>query len=220
MGKTVFIIHTNQLAGGDLTRLFNEMAPDVTVRNIIDDSMLPEVLSIGGITPGVVKRYCTYAIQAEASGADLIFSQCSSVGEAVDVARTMVSVPIIKIDERMAEVACQMGSRIAVVATASCTMGPTTRLLSRAAERLGKRISIVEELRTDAFERMLAGDKKGHNELLLGRIRDLYSRVDVVVCAQGSMLALKPDLGETPIPVLMSPPIGVRHAVEVLATLE
>lgn len=220
MGKTVFIIHTNQLAGGDLTRLFNEMAPDVTVRNIIDDSMLPEVLSIGGITPGVVKRYCTYAIQAEASGADLIFSQCSSVGEAVDVARTMVSVPIIKIDERMAEVACQMGSRIAVVATASCTMGPTTRLLSRAAERLGKRISLVEELRTDAFERMLAGDKKGHNELLLGRIRDLYSRVDVVVCAQGSMLALMPDLGETPIPVLMSPPIGVRHAVEVLATLE
>jgi len=220
MGKTVFIIHTNQLAGGDLTRLFNEMAPDVTVRNIIDDSMLPEVLSNGGITPGVVKRYCTYAIQAEASGADLIFSQCSSVGEAVDVARTMVSVPIIKIDERMAEVACQMGSRIAVVATASCTMGPTTRLLSRAAERLGKRISLVEELRTDAFERMLAGDKKGHNELLLGRIRDLYSRVDVVVCAQGSMLALKPDLGETPIPVLMSPPIGVRHAVEVLATLE
>jgi hypothetical protein len=67
---------------------------------------------------------------------------------------------------------------------------------------------------------MLAGDKKGHNELLLGRIRDLYSRVDVVVCAQGSMLALKPDLGEAPIPVLMSPPIGVKHAVEVLSALQ
>jgi len=220
MGKTVFIIHTNQLAGGDLTRLFNEMAPDMTVRNIIDDSMLPEVLSSGGVTPGVLRRYCAYAVQAEASGADLIFSQCSSVGEAVDVARAMVHVPIVKIDERMAEVACQMGSRIAVVATASCTMGPTTRLLSRTAERLGRRISLVEELRTDAFERMLAGDKKGHNELLLGRIRDLYARVDVVVCAQGSMLALKPDLGETPIPVLMSPPIGVKHAVEVLSALQ
>jgi len=220
MGKTVFIIHTNQLAGGDLTRLFNEMAPDVTVRNIIDDSILPEVLNNGGVTPGVLRRYCSYAVQAEASGADLIFSQCSSVGEAADVARSMVSIPIVKIDERMAEVACQIGSRIAVVATASCTMGPTTRLLSRAAERLGKRISIVEELRTDAFERMMAGDKKGHNELLLGRIRDLYSRVDVVVCAQGSMLALKPDLGETPIPVLMSPPIGVKHAVEVLSSLQ
>ena len=219
MKQTVFIIHTNQLAGGDLTRLFNELAPDVTVRNIIDDSMLAEVLAAGGVTPGVLRRYCQYAVLAEASGADLIFSQCSSVGEAADIARSMVSIPLVKIDERMAEVACQKGNRIAVVATAATTLGPTTRLLTRTAERLGTRITIVEELCTAAFERMLAGDRKGHNEILLGRIRDLFSRVDVVVCAQGSMLSLKPDLGETPIPVLMSPPIGVAHAVEVLRGL-
>jgi len=215
MGKTVFIIHTNQLAGGDLTRLFNETAPDVTVRNIIDDSILPEVLSIG-VTPGIVRRYFEYAGMAQDAGADLIFNQCSSVGEVADLARAVVRVPIVKIDERMAEVACRTGSRIGVVATASSTMGPTTRMLRKTAERLGKQISLVEEVRTDAFARMLAGDRKGHNSLLLGTIRDLFSRVDVVVCAQGSMLALKPDLGETPIPVLMSPPLGVAHAVEVL----
>lgn len=219
MSKTVCIIHTNRLAGGDLTRLFSEMAPEVTVRNIIDDSMLAEVLAAGGVTPGVLRRWCEYAVLAEAGGADLIFSQCSSVGEVADTARAFVRVPIVKIDERMAEVACQMGSRIAVVATAGTTLGPTSRLLSRTAERLGKRITVVEALRADAFERMLAGDRKGHNELLLDTIRELYPRVDVVVCAQGSMLALKPELGETPIPVLMSPPIGVAHAVEVLRAM-
>jgi aspartate/glutamate racemase len=218
MGKTVFIIHTNQLAGGDLTRLFNEMAPEATVRNIIDDSILPEVLT-AGVTPAIVRRYFAYVVQAEEAGADLIFNQCSSVGEVADMARSIARVPIVKIDERMAEVACRTGSRIGVVATAASTMGPTTRMLRRTAERLGRRISLVEELRADAFERMLAGDKKGHNNLLLGTIRDLFTRVDVVVCAQGSMLALKPDLGETPIPVLVSPPLGVQHAVEVLATL-
>lgn len=219
MNKTVCIIHTNRLAGGDLTRLFNEMAPDVTVRNIIDDSMLPEVLAAGGVTPGVLQRYCRYAALAEELGADLIFNQCSSVGEAADIARGFVHVPIVKIDERMAEVACHTGSRIGVVATAASTMGPTSRLISRTAERLGTPVTLVQELRTDAFERMLAGDRKGHNELLLGTIRDLYGRVDVVVCAQGSMLALKPELGETSVPVLMSPPIGVAHAVEVLRGL-
>ncbi len=218
MGKTVFIIHTNQLAGGDLIRLFNQMAPDVTVRNIIDDSMLPEVLT-AGVIPRIVRRYFEYAALAQDAGADLIFNQCSSVGEVADMARSVVRVPIVKIDERMAEVACRAGSRIGVVATAASTMGPTTRLLRRTAERLAKTVSIVEEVRTDAFERMLAGDKQGHNVLLLQTIRNLYSRVDVVVCAQGSMLALKPDLGETPIPVLMSPPLGVQHAVEVLSTL-
>jgi aspartate/glutamate racemase len=219
MNKTVCIIHTNRLAGGDLTRLFNEMAPDVTVRNIIDDSMLPEVLAAGSVTPGVLQRYCGYARLAEELGADLIFNQCSSVGEAADIARSFVGVPLVKIDERMAEVACHTGSRIGVVATAASTMGPTSRLISRTAERLGTPVTLVQELRTDAFERMLAGDRKGHNELLLGTIRDLYGRVDVVVCAQGSMLSLKPELGETPVPVLMSPPIGVAHAVEVLRSL-
>jgi aspartate/glutamate racemase len=220
MGKTVFIIHTNRLAGEDLMRLFAEMAPSATVRNIIDDSMLPEVLANGGVTPGVLRRYCDYVVRAQDAGADLIFNQCSSVGEAADIARGMVSVPLVKIDERMAEVACQTGSRIGVVATAASTMGPTTRLIKRTAERLGKQVSLVEELQTAAFERMLAGDKPGHNKLLLSTIQGLYPRVDVVVCAQGSMLALKPDLGGTPIPVLMSPPIGVQHAAEVLAALE
>jgi len=216
MAKTVFIIHTNQLAGGDLTRLFNEMAPEVTIRNIIDDSILPEVLAHGEVTPFVLRRYCQYVVQAEDAGADLIFNQCSSVGEAADMARAMVRIPIVKIDERMAEVACQTGHRIGVVATAACTLGPTGRMLRRTAANMGKEVTLFEELRTDALERILAGDKKGHNELLLDTIRGLFPVVDVVVCAQGSMISLKPELGETPIPVLMSPPIGVRHAVDVL----
>ena len=220
MSKTVFIIHTNKLSGEDLTRLFADMAPDVTVRNIIDDSMLPEVLANGGVTPGVLRRYCTYATQAEMAGADLIFNQCSSVGEAADIARGMVTVPLVKIDERMAEVACNTGSRIGVVATASSTMGPTVRLIKGTAARLGTEVAITEVLCADAFERILVGDRKGHNEIVLAAIRTLMKGVDVVVCAQGSMLALKPDLGDTPVPVLMSPPIGVQHAAEVLAALE
>ncbi len=217
MSRTVFIIHTNRLAGEDLMRLFADMAPDVTVRNIIDDSMLPEVLANGGVTPAVLRRYCTYAVQAEMAGADLIFNQCSSVG---DIARGMVTVPLVKIDERMAEVACNAGSRIGVVATASSTMGPTVRLIKRTAARLGTEATITEVLCADAFERILVGDRKGHNEIVLAAIRTLMKGVDVVVCAQGSMLALKPDLGETPVPVLMSPPLGVQHAAEVLAALE
>ncbi len=220
MGKTVFIIHTNQLAGTDLIRLFGEMGPDITVRNIIDDSMLPEVMANGGVTPKVLRRYCQYAVLAEDAGADLILNQCSSVGEAADTARAFVHIPIVKVDERMAEIACQTGNRIGVVATAGCTMGPTTRMLRRTAENMGKEVTLVEALNTDAFNCMIAGDKKGHNEHLLKTIKDLYPKVDVVVCAQGSMIALKPELGKTPIPVLMSPPIGVRHAVEMLHGLE
>jgi aspartate/glutamate racemase len=220
MGRTVFIIHTSAVSKDDLTRLFGEFAPDVLVRNIMDDSLLPEVLANGGVTPAVTKRLCEYAVQAEAAGADLIFTQCSSVGEVADMAAKMVRIPLVKIDERMAETACRMGSRIGVVATVATTMGPTVRLIRRMAEKLGKEITIFEDLSAGAFEKLTAGDPKGHNELVLASIRRLAEQVDVVVCAQGSMLALKADLGETRVPVLMSPPIGVQHAVEVLESLD
>jgi len=219
MGKTVFIIHTSSVSVADLNALFAEKAPGATVRNIIDDSLLPEVLANGGVTPGVTRRLCQYAIQAESAGADLIFNQCSSVGEVADIAAGMVRVPLVKVDERMAETACRTGSRIGVVATLPTTMGPTVRLIRRTAEKLGTDVTVTEALSAGAFEKLIAGDRKAHNEMVIASIRKLAEHVDVVVCAQGSMLALKPDLGETPVPVLMSPPLGVQHAVEVLNTL-
>jgi len=219
MSKTVFIIHTSGVSVADLNALFAQTAPGVVVRNIIDDSLLPEVLANGGVTPGVTRRLCQYAVQAESAGASLIFNQCSSVGEVADIAARMVRIPLVKVDERMAETACRTGSRIGVVATLPTTMGPTVRLIRRMAEKTGTSVTITEQLSSGAFEKLINGDRKAHNEMVIASIRTLAQQVDVVVCAQGSMLALAPDLGETPVPVLMSPPIGVKHAAEVLAAL-
>ena len=46
---------------------------------------------------------CSYYKAAEEAGADLIFNQCSSVGEAADLASQLVSVPVVKVDTCMAE---------------------------------------------------------------------------------------------------------------------
>jgi len=219
MGKTVFIIHTSSVSVGDLNRLFKEAEPTVVIRNIIDDSLLPEVLANGGVTPGVLRRICAYAVAAEAAGADIVFNQCSSVGEAADVAAKMIKIPLVKVDERMAELACNTGSRIGVVATLPTTMGPTVRLIQKTADGLSKPVNISQGLSEGAFDKLIAGDRKAHNDMVIEAIRGLTKNVDVVVCAQGSMLALQSDLGDTPVPVLMSPPLGVKHAVEVLASI-
>ncbi len=216
--KTVFIIHTSRVSVDDLNRLFAELAPRVTVRNIIDDSLLPEVLANGGVTPGVCRRICTYAIQAESCGADLIFNQCSSVGEAADMAAKMVRVPLVKVDEKMAEFACQTGKQIGVIATLKTTLGPTVRLIQKVADRLDKKIEITQRLVEGAFDKLISGDRKTHNTMVITAIQELTKSVDVVVCAQGSMVALLPDLGKTRVPVLTSPRLGVEQAVEVLAS--
>ena len=219
--KQVFIIHTSDVSVKDMNNLFKELAPPgVIVRNIIDDSLLPEVLDNGGVTKNIIKRICAYALQAEIAGADLIFNQCSSVGEAADIAAELVNIPLVKVDEKMADVACKTGNKIGVIATLQTTLGPTVRLIKRTADKIKKEVQITEKLCEGAFDLLRSGDKKAHNEIVINAIKELTKKVDVIVCAQGSMVALLAELGETPVPVLTSPRLGVERAMEVLGNLE
>lgn len=52
--------------------------------------------------------------------------------------------------------------------------------------------------------------------MVIKGIKELAEKVDVIVFAQGGMVPLLAELGETPIPVLTSPHLGVERAVEVL----
>ena len=117
MGKKVFMIHTSAVSYNELRGLFAKHLPGVQVQSIIDDSLLEEVKTVGHITPDIIGRMCAYFRIAEQQGADLIFNQCSSVGEAAEIAAKTVNVPMLRVDRPMAEKAVQLGKRIAVVAT-------------------------------------------------------------------------------------------------------
>ena len=213
---TVTIVHTSFVSVDDLTALFKELGPEFQVRHIVDDSLLPEVLANGGVTKEVTSRVCAYYKAAQEAGADMVFNQCSSVGEAADVAAKLIRTPVVKVDKKMAQVACETGRKIAVAATLETTLGPTCRLLESTAREMNKEI-IVEPLLVDgAFTELISGNRGKHNQMVLDAIRGALDRVDVVVCAQGSMVAILPELGETRVPVLTSPRMGVAAAVEEL----
>lgn len=209
----VTIVHTSFVSVDDLTALFHELGPEFQVRHIVDDSLLPEVLANGGVTKEVTSRICAYYKAAQEAGSDLVFNQCSSVGEAADIAATMIRTPVVKVDKKMAQVACETGTRIAVVATLETTLGPTCRLLESTAKEMQKEIVIEPLLVEGAFDKLIAGDRGQHNTMVLVAIKGALDRVDAVVCAQGSMVAILPELGETRIPVLTSPRMGVASAV-------
>jgi aspartate/glutamate racemase len=220
MGKKIFGINTVRVAVDDVVRYIKELDPSITVHSIVDDSLIAEVIQNNGVNSNVLRKLCTYFVFAEQTGANLILNMCSSVGEAAEVAAKMVNIPMVKIDERMAEQACKIGNKIGVVATVTTTMGPTVRLIQKSAEKLDKRIEITQEVCVGAFEKLTRqGDRKAHNDIVIKAIREVAKDVDVVVCAQGSMHALLSELGETPVPVLTSPPLGSKHAVEVLQSM-
>jgi len=213
---TITIIHTSFVAVDGLTALFGEVAPQITLRHIVDDSLLDEVLQCGGVTPGVQERLGAYVKAAAGLGSDVIFSQCSSVGEAIDEVSADVSIPVVRIDAMMARVACETGARVGVIATLGTTLAPTSALIERTARSMARSISLERVLVEGAFEDLRTGELEKHDRKLIEAVDALASRVDVVVCAQGSMASIEPLLGEIPVPVLTSPRLGVRHAVEVL----
>ena len=215
-GPTIAVVHTSFLAVESLTALFAELDPGVRLRHIVDDSLLPEIIAKGGVTAEVEARLRACVVAAASSGADLIFSQCSSVGEAVEAVADGAPVPLVKIDSEMARRACRLGERIGVVATLPTTLGPTQRLIERAARDAGATPRVEAVLVEGAFALLDAGDAEGHDRLVEAAIRTLAERSDVVVCAQGSMARVVGRLSDVGVPLLTSPRLGVEDALRVL----
>lgn len=217
MQKKVVVIHTFLYTVQNFIDLFNEIVPEVNMVNIIDDSLLKEVLANDGPTPGVMRRMCAYAMQAEAMGADAILNACSSVGEVADVAQNMLSIPYLKVDGPMAEIAVNTGNKVGVVATAHSTIAPSSRLVENTAKRLGKDVVVNRCYADGAYDALLKeGNKAKHDEILMKTIDDACAENDVVVLAQGSMMPLLEKTKDKPVPVICSMRTGVEQVKTVL----
>jgi Asp/Glu/hydantoin racemase len=217
ISKKVAIVHTSFVSVEYLKNLFREIIPEARLYHIVDDSLLSEVMENGYATPHVVKRVCDYFVNADSLGVDAILNQCSSVGEAADIASEIISTPVIKVDNAMAGEAVRLGNKVAVVATVASTMGPSTRLVQRKAAEAGKTIEIVECLVDGALKILIEeGDRAQHNRLIKEKMLALQDEVDVFVLAQGSMVVLLPELSDIRKPVLSSPRLGVEEMRKVL----
>ena len=215
--KKMVMIHTSPVSLNDLKELAAEIIPNVELVNIIDDSLLEEVKANNGLTPAIISRMTTYVNVANSMDPDLIFNQCSSVGEAFDIARRCTAVPTLKIDEPMAEMAVEKGRIIGVIATVASTMKPSCNLVRKKATESGKEIEIREYLVAGALDILMKEkDIDKHNELVLQEIHKAEQECDVIVLAQGSMTALLPYLGECSKPVLTSPRMAIERAKKLL----
>lgn len=215
--KKVYIIHTSLVSHAELNALFAELVPGAKVHNIVDDSLLHDVMQNGGISEKVISRMCAYVQAAAANGADLIFNQCSSVGEAADIASKLVAVPVLKVDAPMAEKAVELGTRIGVVATVRSTMKPSCNLVRTKAAEAGKPVEVVEYLVDGALDVLMKeNNREKHNAMVLASVRKAEAECDVIVLAQGSMTVLLPELKDVTKPVLTSPRLGVERAGKLL----
>ena len=215
--KTLGLIHTSATLVPVFQQLCKEMLPGIQVFNIVDDSLIKDVIARGELTSQTARRVVDYVGSAEAAGADYILVTCSSIGAAVEMAASLTTVPVLRVDQPMADLAVQTGKRIGVVATLSTTLGPTSDLVKRRAALFGNEIELTSKLCEGAFEALMNGDTATHGAMVADALKELSSQVDVILLAQASMARVVDGLAENDkrVPIIASPPQAIQYLASI-----
>jgi Asp/Glu/hydantoin racemase len=187
MKKKLAIIHTTPVTIEPLKELAKKIIGECEIVNLVDDSILPQLSNNGGNIKEIANRWESYAKTAEELGADCILNACSSIGELVSLTQPKVTTPIVRIDDAMAEYAISTAAKIGVAATLETTLKPTLDLLKQKAAEKQKDVEFEPILVASAYQKLMAGDKDGHDSDLSAALLELAKTVDIVVLAQASM---------------------------------
>src|SRR5262245_3075915 len=216
--KKLGLIHTSATLVPVFDKLCRARLPGVEVFNIADDSLIKDVIARGELTAKTAGRVAGHVASAEEAGAEFILVTCSSIGPAVEAAAPRAGVPVMRVDQPMADEAVRIGGRVGVIATLSTTLEPTADLIRRRAELAGKDVALTPRLCEGAFEALMGGDAAAHDAMVAAALTELAARTDVIVLAQASMARVAEGLPERDkrVPVLASPPLAMDHLAKVL----
>jgi Asp/Glu/hydantoin racemase len=216
--KKLGLVHTSATLVPIFEQLCKAHLPGVSVFNIVDDSLIKDVISHCELRPETAARVARQITAAEDAGAEYIMVTCSSIGPAVEAAAERASVPVLRVDQPMADRAVNTAHRIAVVATLPTTLEPTADLIRRRAAAASKEIALTSKLCEGAFDALMSGDAATHDAEVAAALREAATQADVIVLAQASMARVVETLPESDrrVPILASPPIAVEYLATVL----
>ncbi|SMC38382.1 aspartate/glutamate racemase family protein [Pedobacter africanus] len=214
--KTLGLVHTSATLVPVFQQLCSQYLPDVNVFNIVDDSLIKDVIRRNELTALTARRVVDHVGSAADAGADFILVTCSSIGAAVEAAAGLTAVPVLRVDQPMADLAVKTGKKIGVIATLPTTLGPTSDLVRRRAAIAGKEIELRSKLCEGAFEALMGGNPEKHDEMVAKALMELSAEVDVIVLAQASMSRVVDGLPESArrIPILASPVLAIQHLAD------
>ncbi len=199
------VLHTVAFLAERFKGMIAERYPGLDTFHMLDESLLQDLIRHGP-SKALETRVVDFARLAERDGATAILFTCSSTSPIIDIAREAVSVPIVKVDDAMADIAVRSGARIGIVCTTPSTKGPSADLIRSHAAAQGKAVEIDVELREEAYKALVAGDRETHDRIVTETALKLAEDHDVIVLAQASLAHLQPALAAaTPVPVLASP---------------
>ncbi|MCI1017147.1 aspartate/glutamate racemase family protein [Microbacterium sp. C5A9] len=211
----IAFLHTGAVVIPPVAELAGRLIPEVQTVNYLDDRIVAD-LADAERAASVGERLEDLVRAAQSAGADAVMLTCSSIsGFAADLGAA-VGIPVLRIDEAMADQAVAAGPRIAVIATLPTTLGPTTALIAERAALAAADPEILSEVVEGAFAAVASGDRATHDALVAAAIERLAAQADVVVLAQASMASAAAAV-HVDVPVLTSLEPGITRLRDALA---
>lgn len=210
----IAFIHTGAVVIPTMTELARVHLPGVEVQHLLDDKIVAD-LGRNAETSNVADRLLALGRAATDAGSSAVIFSCSSISGYASKLGQRIGVPVLRIDEAMADRAVELGSKIAVIATLPTTLRPTAALLRERADQAGSQVELTEVVVEGAFQAVSSGDPARHDALVGAAITDQAKRSDVIVLAQASMAGAAATVS-VGVEVLTSPELGIRRAADVL----
>lgn len=206
----IALIHALRHSPPPIEAAFARLWPEVTLMNLLDDSLSADLSRDGRITEAMTGRFLSLASYARATGADGILFTCSAFGPCIEaVQRALAPLPVLKPNEAMIEEAMAIGGRIGLLAS----FGPT--LQSMPPEFPGS-LTVTPKLAEGALAALDRGDGAEHDRLAALAAGDLAG-CDAIALAQFSLARAASAVAEmTGKPVLTTPDSAVRKLKRLL----
>jgi hypothetical protein len=208
-------LHTAAIHEDSFEKLCKEIAPALKVRHVVDEALLGQARE-NGLTGALVAKVHDAVIRAADTGAAVVVCTCSTVGGLAEATNTAGKFIAMRIDRAMADIAVSTGGRILVIAALASTLEPTRALLQSSARNANVDIKLVESLVEDAWASFETGDRDKYHELVASAVQNGLEDADVIVLAQASMAGVVERFLDARKPVLSSPRLGVKAAVDML----
>lgn len=205
----IALIHALRHSPPPIEAAFAAAWPDVTLMNLLDDSLSADLARDGALTPAMTQRFLQLGRYAAATGADAILFTCSAFGPCISAVTCDLKIPVLKPNEAMIEEAEEAGGTVGLMAT----FAPT--LASMPAE-FPKGIRIKTCLVEGALAALDQGDADTHDRLT-ARAAEAVKDCDVIALAQFSLARSAPLVAKASgKPVLTTPDSAVRKLKRLL----
>jgi Asp/Glu/hydantoin racemase len=186
MRKRIVLVHAYLHSMAPIDAAFKAAWPEAQTLNVVDETLYADVPPDGTLSEALYERVLTLLRHCERSGAHGIVFTGSTFGPAVERARQLVNVPVLKADEATGDAAVAAGKRILLVCTQQRAMAIVRPGLDAAVARAGSPRQITELWVDGAKDAMAAGGLDAHDRLIAARIAAAAEQ-DVIVLGQISM---------------------------------